>query len=444
MGAALSVSGLINYGRAVMSFVDQMKNASDTLGMGIENFQLLNVLAQKNGVEMGRMTYFLMRFNTLQGSIDTNKGARKAFFQMGLELSKLKAMKPEDLLVEVARAMDKMSDSDRRVMSSTLFGRGGARFLTTLRDLKRGYKDLKGEFGAALISKEDIDIIHEFGNEIDVLKIKMKSGFAEGALDFWSQLKGFAMGLREFQRTGDPKRGYAVSKDVADFERGKPQVTVKKRNLQFFEQVRAEAFSRNLAQNFLGMNQVAAAAGLKGMNFNLNDLPAEDRQKVVQGAAMRATQDARNWAVQKGRETGEALRGKSFSEKVQTSTFSNSRFGWNWGLKHKDRTAEGIVGAGGDFETLASLALGKGSNISHYEKTVKKQKKRDEKLSELAQRGQDKLDKEAKGGFRAHLTKKERYAMAAMQAKEDDVSTAILKTAEHAKNIDKQLSGLAE
>jgi hypothetical protein len=170
--SAFTVGAVVSFGKSVVDYVGQIKDASDATGIASDRFQALAIAAKTNGVGMDQLAGSIARLRNLQGSIGSDEGIQKTFSKIGMSISDVQAANPEQLLAGIARGLNETGDAS---VAFDVFGRGAAGLLTTLKELENGWDPLVEKMKSGIISKEDIEQIDEFGDKLDTLAIKAKS-----------------------------------------------------------------------------------------------------------------------------------------------------------------------------------------------------------------------------------------------------------------------------
>lgn len=164
---------VVQAARASLAYVGAIKDASDATGLSTGNFQALSVAASQNGVKMDMLTQALMRVRDLQSSVGTDERAQKAFAKLGLSISEVAKLSPDQLLKRIATELSKTGDVSA---AFDLFGRGAGRMLSTLKELHAAdWEGLQGKYKNLIISEADIKAIDEAGDTLDRFAIKLKA-----------------------------------------------------------------------------------------------------------------------------------------------------------------------------------------------------------------------------------------------------------------------------
>lgn len=171
--AAVATGGLALYTREAFKAIDASAKMSDVLGMSNKFYESLKYSAELGGVAVEQVGTAMRRFQKSVG--DANVGsatAVRAFRTLGLESQKLSQMTPQDALLEVFDALNKLPNQfDRARVAQDVFGRTGLQMLKV------------AEGGSEQFSRYTAQL-EKFGVAID----RVDSAKVEQANDAWTTL----------------------------------------------------------------------------------------------------------------------------------------------------------------------------------------------------------------------------------------------------------------
>ncbi len=139
--AAVSIGGI---GASFTSFMEDaiktrsaLDDLSDTTGDNVRTLDGLRRQAVITGLEFEQMSGGLTKFaRNLNASDDQGKAAAQAIEAIGLKVSDLRAMKPADAMIEVAKALGGFEDGASKVaVAVALMGKEGAKMLPFMKDI---------------------------------------------------------------------------------------------------------------------------------------------------------------------------------------------------------------------------------------------------------------------------------------------------------------------
>lgn len=120
--------------------LDEAGKAARRLGMETSTFQTLSQVADEAGVEMGQMTTLLTFMTRNLGNLaNGSASAQAAFARIGLSLSDLQGLRPEQQFELIAqRIMALPTAAERTAAAMAIFGRQGAASMGLIADVASG------------------------------------------------------------------------------------------------------------------------------------------------------------------------------------------------------------------------------------------------------------------------------------------------------------------
>jgi hypothetical protein len=114
-----------------------LDDLADTTGDNVRTLDALARQARISGLEFDRLESSLTKFaRNLNAADDEGQAAAQAIAALGLNVEELRAMKPADAMLEIARALGKFEDGAAKVaVAVALMGKEGAKQLPFLKDL---------------------------------------------------------------------------------------------------------------------------------------------------------------------------------------------------------------------------------------------------------------------------------------------------------------------
>jgi hypothetical protein len=145
-GVAIGLVGtaIFTLASSTAALGDDVAKTADKLGIGIEAFQQLRYAAERSGVPIATFDSSMGAFVKRLGEAKDGTGpAADAIKELGLNVSDLIEMKPEDALLEIAEKFkDVKNPAERAALSADLFSRAGMGMIIMLRDGRAGLEDL--------------------------------------------------------------------------------------------------------------------------------------------------------------------------------------------------------------------------------------------------------------------------------------------------------------
>jgi hypothetical protein len=168
-GAAAAGVLLANEIRRSLNLADDIKDFSDSVGIGVEQFQKLGFAAQQNGTNMEQFRSAMVRF---AGTITEDSEALKA---MGIATRDAAGnIRPTgDVLLEVAdKFATYQAGAEKTALATDLFGKSGSMLIPTLNEGSKGLKELGDQAAATglVMSTSTVNGAAAVSDKIDMLQ----------------------------------------------------------------------------------------------------------------------------------------------------------------------------------------------------------------------------------------------------------------------------------
>lgn len=176
LAAAFSVGAIINMGKSLKSWANEISLAADNVGVLTSEMMGLNQIAILNGLGVSNMQEILGKLAVkLDEAADGNKTAQDAFAKLNLSIEELAGLDPAAALKRVAEEATKASDPVSALAG--LFELGlGAKAVTAMRDLAEN-----GLPNVAQSAADTADEVRRLGDEWDAMIEKAKRATLGGA-----------------------------------------------------------------------------------------------------------------------------------------------------------------------------------------------------------------------------------------------------------------------
>jgi hypothetical protein len=182
--AALGVGSVAALSSMVKGYIDAaeaLKDLSIKTGASVENLSAFASIGKLTGTTADTIGQAMNRLaKTMAGSSEESKGAAQALKALGIDFAAFDAMRPDDKIVTLAKAMNQFEDgSAKSAVAMTLMGKSGADLLPFMRDLGN-----QGEL-VAKITAEQAEMADQYNDALTVSAIKtedMKRALALGLL----------------------------------------------------------------------------------------------------------------------------------------------------------------------------------------------------------------------------------------------------------------------
>lgn len=201
-----AVAGVTAFSGMIQGSIESMaalKDLATSTGGTVEGLSALRSVAKLSGIDMGTVAGSLQRLSKNMVSMDDDgKEASRAIAAIGLDVGKLKAMKPDEAMKAIADALAGFSGgAEKTAVAMALFGREGANALPFMENLAAA-----GKLNAK-VTAEQADQAYEFEKNLTKLSAtgqgwqkEIAAGMLPALNDFSSALLGSingANGLRE-------------------------------------------------------------------------------------------------------------------------------------------------------------------------------------------------------------------------------------------------------
>ena len=186
---ALSVAGLVAFGKAAIDSADQVADGSKRIGVSAEQYQKLRYAAEQSGagieaIEAG----FKKMSSTVTDANSGNKTAIDTINSLGVSMDELKGKSPEEIFAIMADALGQVSDKTQQAaLAQDIFGKSGMQLIPLLGT----YKELGDEISSAggIMSNEAVAAADAFNDSMNKLSTTLKAGFVNsGFVEYLSKI----------------------------------------------------------------------------------------------------------------------------------------------------------------------------------------------------------------------------------------------------------------
>lgn len=182
--AALGVGSLAAVTSMVKGYIDAAEGLKDLgikTGATVESLSAFASIGKLTGTTAETIGQAMNRLaKNMAGSTEESKGAAAALQALGLDFNAFNALKPEDKMVALAKAMNQFEDgSAKSAVAMTLMGKSGAELLPFMRDLGNA-----GEL-VAKVTAEQAEMADQYNDAMTVAAERtedLKRGLALGLL----------------------------------------------------------------------------------------------------------------------------------------------------------------------------------------------------------------------------------------------------------------------
>lgn len=278
-GLALSIGGLVEFGRGALDSAAAVKSLAAETGTSLAGFQAFRATLEESGVSSEQAVTSLARLNRAIGEAEQgNKTALGAFQQLNISMHDL-AGGPESVMPKVASALLQIGDSSARAQIETaLFGRSGQVLEAALNSLKNPINEL---------INEQTQLGHVMGDDVVTAANKAESQLT-GA---WHRIEADLTPLLARMTTGVA--------DLIDMLTKVPS-TADRMNSEAFQHLLSTGQSPRSGVNIFGLG------GSSATSIDSNPVTTSDIQDQLD-AVTSANIDAANKVLDAWKETHEAV-----------------------------------------------------------------------------------------------------------------------------------------
>lgn len=151
MGAILGVGlGFAKLAADALEFADTITKVHDQTGLSTDAIQRLNFIATQTGGSLEGLTRDVSKMQrTLSDAGDDGDKARKAVSDLGLDISTLMAMQPDQQFQKIAEAIDAIPNpADQAAAAVDIFGKAGVEALPQIKAMAEHGQELAAQFDA--------------------------------------------------------------------------------------------------------------------------------------------------------------------------------------------------------------------------------------------------------------------------------------------------------
>ena len=153
---------------------DQLDKMSQRIGVSVEGLGKLSQMAQLCGSDMGTFEGAITKMQrALEQAAQGGAAQQMAFQRLGLSITDLKAMKPEDQFLAVSKAMGGLTDqSERTAEAMTIFGRSGTQLMPFFNQGEEGISAMEQKITdlGGVMSKEGSKAMADLNDALTLLK----------------------------------------------------------------------------------------------------------------------------------------------------------------------------------------------------------------------------------------------------------------------------------
>lgn len=200
--------GIFKIGMGFSNWVDDIKDASEGLGMTLKGLMEFRAVANDAGISAEKFDVAMQRMQvSIQSAVDSSGNQRKALEALGLDAVTLQAMNAEEQFLTIANAFQNYSGSvSKATLGNEIFGRGASRLIGVLNKGEQGIK----EFGdrarksglipsdEELAKAEELDRAYrDFEMTLTSLRNTIGAELVPVLKEFFGEVKGYITSHRD-------------------------------------------------------------------------------------------------------------------------------------------------------------------------------------------------------------------------------------------------------
>jgi hypothetical protein len=185
--AAAAAFGAGSFFGDLVRYRAALDDLHDTTGDNVRTLDAMARQARISGLEFERFETSLTRFaRNLNATDDEGTAAAQAIAALGLNVEELRAKKPADAMLDVARALGKFEDGASKVaVAVALMGKEGAKQLPFMKDLAEA-QDLQGRLTAEQVAQAE-RLTHQW-QRLKIAFEDSKDGIATGLIPYLADM----------------------------------------------------------------------------------------------------------------------------------------------------------------------------------------------------------------------------------------------------------------
>ncbi|OHB56825.1 MAG: phage tail tape measure protein, partial [Planctomycetes bacterium GWF2_50_10] len=180
IGAAITMP-LLKVAQFAGAMGDKLADMSKRTGVSVESLSALQYVGSQTGVELDTLQKsLLIMHKNLYAAADGSKSAKESLAALGLTVSDLKGMAPEEQFATLADHIAAVKDpSQKAAIAMKIFGKSGAQLLPMFADGKRGIGEMIDEAKelGLIMSTEDAEATSNFDDALNKLWATIKMAF---------------------------------------------------------------------------------------------------------------------------------------------------------------------------------------------------------------------------------------------------------------------------
>lgn len=185
IAAAFSVGAITSFAKKMLDSASAIKDGADALDITTDKFQQFSFAIEQGGGSAEAFTAALTKINGLtQDAIGGNEKAAASFATLGVSLSDLQTMTPDEIMLKFADALQQggASAQELAAFADIVGGKLVNKLVPALKDGSAAFLEMANS--AKIMSGETVSALEEMGDNIEAFKKTAMNGLANFLLDF--------------------------------------------------------------------------------------------------------------------------------------------------------------------------------------------------------------------------------------------------------------------
>ena len=216
----LAVDAILTFGKSVVELGGKLKDLSQETGIAAETLSALQVGLEQNGSSLDEFSSSVVKLNRniAEAASGSSKDLLKTFDELGLSVTKLTKLTPEQQLFAVVQALGKVKDQGKLTKAGIdLFGKSFAGLIPVIKETNGNLAEFvkKSQNAGTSLKKEDIETLDKFGDALTKFYINSKNLAGSALAELIRDFKDLADALTDLSHSLD---GTWVSQLVTQFK----------------------------------------------------------------------------------------------------------------------------------------------------------------------------------------------------------------------------------
>jgi hypothetical protein len=196
-GLTAAAAGIAFTIKQTLDGAGELVDASNRLGVSAANLNQLSQAARLAGIDTGTLNVTIQRLNRSigEGIQKSTAPAAVALKNLGLPISELARLKPDEQFTRIAETLSKIENpAQRTAMSMELLGKQGPAVLQLANELEKVREITELGFG---VSEGELVALDEAGDAIEQLGIMWDAGIKKAVAELAPYIVGFVVNLKD-------------------------------------------------------------------------------------------------------------------------------------------------------------------------------------------------------------------------------------------------------